>query len=123
MATHPQNSPRGLFIKQLIQITNSTGSLALTPVSGGGLKLANSTGNIQLTPVSGGLKVASSTGNVTFTPTSGGGVSLGVSNWALTAKSTGIIIGALLKYLNVNSTGIRIGTKYVFTTSVAGGGQ
>lgn len=122
MADHANNSPRGLFVKQKITLANSTGSATLTPISGG-VKVANSTGNIQVSPSSGGLKVASSTGNITLTPTAGGGLNLGVASWALTAKSTGIIIGALAKYLNVNSTGIRIGTKYIFTTSVAGGGQ
>ena len=105
MADHAQNSPRGLYAKNKVTLANSTGSVTLTPASGGGAKIANTTGN------------------VTLTPTAGGGVNLGVAAWALTAKSTGIIIGALAKYINVNTTGIRIGTKYIFTTSVAGGGQ
>jgi len=69
------------------------------------------------------VTLGNSTGSVTLTPSTNNGLNFGVASWAITAKSTGIIIGSLLKYLNVNSTGIRIGTKYIFTTSVAGGGQ
>lgn len=92
MANHPQNSPRGLFGKSVLYAANSTGSVTATPYAAG----------------------------VTFD--GGIGVS-GKSTGRLTANSTGLIIangmrvGTKTTYFTSNSTGVKLGNKYISTNT------
>lgn len=88
----PQNSPRGLFSKKQITVVPNSG----TPTD----ITANSTGLL----LSAGLAVS------------------GQSGQKLTANSTAIIlsaarIGTLASYITANSTGIKIGTRYISTNT------
>jgi hypothetical protein len=121
---HPQNSPRGLFTKKRITIGNSTSTITY-----------NSTGLV----VSGALYVSGSsaagakiTGNSTAITLGGGAVVTGtvvVGNQAvkglISANSTALTLPNVMKItgahanatITANSTGIKIGTKYITTNS------
>jgi hypothetical protein len=86
---HPQSSPRGYFAKKRITFGNSTSTIT-----------SNSTGMI----ASGKLYVS------------------GLTSKGITSNSTAVIldalrIGTLASYITANSTGIKIGTKYISCNS------
>lgn len=103
---HPQSSPRGVIGKTALYV----GSQALT---------ANSTGVVFAGAVyASGQTGAKITGNSTgiIVP------AVTVGTKAVTANSTAVIVpalrvGALASYITVNSTGIRIGSRYISTNT------
>jgi len=102
MPAHPQSSPRGVIGKSAVYV----GAKAIT---------ANSTGLI-----ADGLKVGAV--QVTANATAIIVPALTVATKAITANSTAIIlpalrIGALASYITVNSTGIKIGARYISTNT------
>jgi hypothetical protein len=121
---HPQNSPRGLFAKKRINFGNSTSSIT-----------HNSTGAVVGGPLYvSGLSVAAAkiTANSTAITLGGGAIVTGtvvVGNQAtrglISANSTALTLPNVMKItgahanatITANSTGIKIGTKYITTNS------
>lgn len=100
MPPHPQNSPRGLWAKDRIQIKASGGLLYSDYSASALLVKANSTGLV----LAGGLRVSDK------------------ANATLTGNSTGLIVVGSVSVSNLathkitaNSTGLRIGSRYIST--------
>lgn len=89
-----QNSPKGLIVKRAISITDASGNV--TAFTG------NSTGLV----LDKGIQLS------------------GLTAQKITANSTAVIasalrIGSLASYITANSTGIKIGTRYISTNTTS----
>jgi hypothetical protein len=118
-----QNSFRGLFAKQRIDVSAAGGVYAGSYSSSTSLLSADSTG----LQVAGGIKISRKanavvTGNATGVLVVGGLQLSGKTGPKLTANSTAIIASKLLingtsRLISSNSTGIKIGARYLTTNT------
>ena len=118
----PQNAPKGLFVKDQINV----GTSELTGNSTGNLLLS---GGVQLSGVSTAILTADSTGNVSASA----GVKLSGEDTLLTANSTAIIgsvarltLNSMDMRLASNSTGVGLqinttGTTWLWTSTTSVG--
>ncbi len=140
MANRPQNSPKGLFVKKKIGVADSSGNVSyLTSNStglalDGALQLSGSvahklTGNSTGLVLSGGVKISNQANGVLTANSTGVNAvgSVAVSGQAtfgkLSANSTALIlpnsvrVGTKTTYLSSDSTGMKLGSRYVSTNT------
>lgn len=114
---HPQNSPRGLFSKKAITIAGTTFDASSITFNSTGAKFV---GGIYASNSTAKILTANST---TFISSGGLAVSGQAAKGLLTANSTALIlpnsvrVGSLASYISANSTGIKIGTRYISTNT------
>ena len=125
MAGHPQGSNRGLKVMAVaaptsLTITNSTATVVIG---------TNSTG-LTLSSTGSGIKLGSAAamqikGNTTAITLAGGLRLSGKTTAQLTGNTTGVIatnqlrVGSKTTYLSSNSTGVKLGAKYITGNTTA----
>lgn len=116
--THPQNSPRGLFSKKAIEITGAsfTNNLAFNSTGAkltGGLYLSNKTSKVMTANSTGFI----SSGSMSVSGQTATG-KLSANSTALLLPATGVQMAALTTLkITSNSTGIKIGARYISTNT------
>lgn len=119
---HPQNSPRGLFAKGRINVgstgvffTNYSATTALLTANSTALKVA---GGVQVSGKSTAKITGDSTGIVLAGAVKVGNKTTGVINVNTTALIVKALrINTLASYITSNSTGIKLGTRYISTNT------